>query len=90
MILKNTLTNIYRNSAYTDEMHLLIMQAVAVVPGTCFRVKLTALQRAFSRCIAIKMVKQRVLSTLAQSSTCSVSVTLSVEGTAIVNTVRYS
>lgn len=69
-ILENTLTNIYSNSAYMDEMHLLIMQtAAAVVAGKCFRVKFTALQRAFSHCITIKMVKQRVLSTLARSFT---------------------
>lgn len=61
--------NIYRNSAYPDEMHLLITQAAAVVAGKCFRVKFTALQRAFSPCVTIKMVKQRVLSTLAQSFT---------------------
>lgn len=50
MILENMLTNIYRNSAYTDEMHSLIMQAVTVIAGECFRVKFTALQRAFSPC----------------------------------------
>lgn len=38
MILENMLTNIYRNSAYTDEMHSLIMQAAAVVAVEYFRV----------------------------------------------------
>lgn len=67
MILENKLTNIHRNSVYTDEMHSLIMQAVAVVAGECFRVKSTALQRAFSPCVTMKMVKKRVLSIITQS-----------------------
>lgn len=55
--------------------------------GKRFRVKFMALQRTFSHCITIKMVKQRVLSTLTQNFTSSVSVTLCVkEGTADVNT----
>lgn len=62
MILENMMTNIYRNSAYTDELHSLIMQAV--VAGECFRVQFTALQRALSPCFILKMVQKGVLSTI--------------------------
>lgn len=57
MILRNMSTNIYRKSAYTDEMYLQIMQPAAVVARKCFRVKYTALQRAFFHCVTIKIVK---------------------------------
>lgn len=91
MIPESTLTNIYRNTAYTDEMSLLITQAAALVAGKWFRAKFTAPQRAFSPCITIKMVKWRLLSTLAQSFTWSVSVMLCGEkGTAIVTTLLGS
>lgn len=87
MVLGNTLTNIYRNSAYTDEMHSLIMQAVAVVAGQSFRVQFTALQKALSPCVIMKMVEKRVLSIIAQIFNWSVSVACCVEkDTAVLNT----
>lgn len=87
IILENTSTNIHRSSAYTDEVHLLIMQAAAGIAGECYRVKCAVLQRPFFPCVSNKMVTQRALSTLAQSFTWPVSVTPSVEkGTAILNT----
>lgn len=60
MVLRDMLTNIYRKSAYIDEMYLQIMQADAVVARKCFRVKHTALQCAFSHCVTITVVNIRI------------------------------